>query len=133
MSLHIPNLASSQHTLDQLSERAADKAGEALESTRTVANDTIDKLQSGVQDLRDKAPGTLSRTAAQLDELARRTADRARETTAQARERVAAAGESAVGHVRDEPVKALLIAALAGAAAAALVGYLSRHRAPDRH
>lgn len=72
------------------------------------------------------------RAADQIDDLARQAADRAREATEHARERAVAATDLAVGHVRDEPVKSLLIAAAAGAAAAALVGYLVRSRTPVR-
>lgn len=125
-------IAPALDAVEHLAHRAADRADDAIATTRHVANDTLDRLQSGVQDLQQKAPGVLARAAGQIDELSRRTAERARETTEHARERAAAAGEYAVGQVRDEPVKSLLIAAAAGAAAAALVGYLSRSRGPGR-
>ena len=132
MNLPTPTNMPSLNTLEQLGDRAAAKADQALESTRGVANDTLDKLHNGVHDLRDKVPGTLSRAAEQIDDLAHRAAERARDTTALAREKVAAVGETAVSHVRDDPMKSLLIAAATGAAVAALIGYLTRHHGAPR-
>lgn len=72
------------------------------------------------------APQVLTRAASQVEDLARRGIERARETSAQVKDQVARVGDRSVGYVRDEPAKALLIAAAAGAAVAGLLAWLSR-------
>jgi ElaB/YqjD/DUF883 family membrane-anchored ribosome-binding protein len=48
------------------------------------------------------------------------------------KDKVAQAGDRSVGYIRDEPVKSVLIAAAAGAALAALIGWASRSGAGRR-
>ncbi|PXW97011.1 hypothetical protein C7444_105110 [Sphaerotilus hippei] len=117
-------------TLDSLAQRTTGKAEEVIQSTRRVANDTLDVLQDGVDTLRDTAPGTISRAAAQADELARRSAARVRQAGIDMRHQVAQAGERTADQVRREPLKSVLIAVTAGAALAAVAGWLSARRGP---
>lgn len=98
----------------------------AAPAVENLANQALDSVQAGVDDLRKTAPAALSRAAAQVEELTRRSLDRARETGAQVKEQVARVGDRSVDYIRDEPVKSVLIAAAAGAAAAVLIGMLAR-------
>jgi len=93
------------------------------------AHSALDKLQNGVDDLAAAGPAALSRAAAQMEELTRRTLARASEASHQVRERAHRAGDATVGYIKDEPVKAVLIAAAAGAVAAGLFAWLSRSKA----
>ncbi|MCA0239322.1 MAG: hypothetical protein LCI02_00565 [Proteobacteria bacterium] len=100
----------------------------AIENTRDLVNNGLDTLESGIEKLREAAPSVLSRAAAQVEDLTRRSMDRARHATHQVKEQVAKAGDRSADYIRDEPVKSVLIAAVAGAAVAALIGWLSRGR-----
>ena len=104
-------------------ESAIDHAADAV---KQGAHDAIDKVQNGVDELSRAAPAALSRAAAQLEELTRRTLDKAREASTQVREQAHRAGDVTVGYIKDEPMKAMLIAAAAGAIAAGLFAWLTR-------
>ena len=58
----------------------------------------------------------ISRATEQVTSVARQGLDAVREGTQQVRDGARRASDSALGYVRDEPVKAMLIAAAAGAA-----------------
>ena len=73
----------------------------------------------------------MNHTAEQADALMQRGADALRSTTQHLRDSVSHANDVATEYVRKEPVKALLIAAVAGAALVTLVGLISRARSRD--
>jgi ElaB/YqjD/DUF883 family membrane-anchored ribosome-binding protein len=118
----MPELASG------LADRAANKADQALVATKRAAETTANAVQSGLDGLRETVPTALTRTAAQADELTRRGIERARHASSAVRERAHLVGDQTVGYIRDEPVKAVLMAAGAGALAALLLGWLNRSR-----
>lgn len=93
--------------------------------THTASTSTIDTLHEGISSLRESVPNAIGRTAAQVQSAAQRGLDRARETGQHMRERAQYAGDQTVGYIRDEPVKSILIAAAAGAALAAVLGWLT--------
>ena len=109
----------------QFADRAARKAEQALDSTQKVANSTLDSLKEGVAHAREAGPAALSRAAEQVQELTRRGIERAREVGTDVRDKAQRAGDRTVGYIQDEPVKAVLIAAAAGAAVALLIRALS--------
>jgi ElaB/YqjD/DUF883 family membrane-anchored ribosome-binding protein len=109
-------------------QNAAQAAGEALSATQRAAGEVGRSLQAGIDDLRERVPGALSRVAGQAEELTRHGVDRAREATHIARDRAARAGDQTVAYIRDEPVKAMLVAAAAGALTAVLLGWMNRSR-----
>lgn len=88
--------------------RVADDAGRALESAR-------DRVLPGARRLASEAEG-----------LAHRGYDTLREGSLQLRDRAAYAGERSMRYVRDEPVKSVVIAAVAAGALMALAHWLSR-------
>ena len=101
---------------------------QARDAVKKSANDVITKLHNGVDELSEAGPALLSRIAAQLEDLSRRTLDRTRRAGTQAREQALRAGDATVGYIKDEPVKAVLIAATAGAVAAGLFTWMTRSR-----
>lgn len=117
---------------DNLAQMATDKADEAIGSARKAADGALDTLQDKASHLASVAPGTLSRVAAQIDELTRRGVEHAKSATETAKEQASRAGDRTVGYIRDEPVKSVLIAAAAGAAVAALIGLVARPRRVER-
>jgi ElaB/YqjD/DUF883 family membrane-anchored ribosome-binding protein len=111
-----------------LADQAADSASSAIRSTQNVANAAFDRLNDQVDRARDHAAPLLNRLSSQAESAARRSADAVRETSAQLRERALRAQDTTVGYIKDEPVKAMLIAAATGAVLMALIGLMSRSR-----
>ena len=83
-----------------------------------------DKIESA----RDQAVPLINRLSSQAETAARRGVDAVRDTSAQVREKALKASDTTVAYIKDEPLKAVLIAAATGAALMALVGLLSRSR-----
>lgn len=125
------SLTATEDSVDQAADNAANKATGMIQSTKRAANVALDSLQTGVEGLRQAVPSAFSNAAAQVEDLTRRGIERARATSAQVRERVTETGERTVSYIKDEPVKSVLIAAAAGAAMAALIGWLARSRTRD--
>ncbi|HSW04631.1 hypothetical protein [Aquabacterium sp.] len=124
-------LTPTDESIDQAADSAASKATGVIQSTKRVANVALDSLQTSVDDLRQAVPSAFSHAAAQVEDLTRRGIERARATSTQVREKVSETGERTVSYIKDEPIKSVLIAAAAGAAMAALIGWLARSRTRD--
>jgi ElaB/YqjD/DUF883 family membrane-anchored ribosome-binding protein len=122
----------SNERVADVAERVAHKADDALVGAKRVAANAAQSVQSGLDDLRDRVPGAMSRAAAQCEDLTRRGLDRARLAADDVRHRAADLGDATKHRIQDEPVKAVLIAAAVGAAATLLVQWLSRPRHPHR-
>ena len=129
---HQPNttsgLSSGADGLSDLSDRAANKADQALQSTRRMGNDAAHAVQAGIDGLREAVPSAISRATAQAEDLTRRGLERARQASATVREQATRVSDQTVGYIKDEPVKAVLVAAAAGAIAAIVIGWMSRSR-----
>ena len=115
-------------SVSNLAERAADKADQALQGTRRMANGALDTLKEGVDEARHQVPSALARSAAEIENMARRGIERARETSATVKDQAQRASDKTVTYIQDEPLKAVLIAAAAGATLAAVVSWLNRSR-----
>ena len=111
-----------------LSDRAANKAEQALQSGKRMGNDVANAVQSGIDGLREGVPSAISRATAQAEDLTRRGIERARQATATVRDQATRVSDQTVGYIKDEPVKAVLAAAAVGAVAALLIGWLGRSR-----
>ena len=114
-----------------LADQAADSASQALRSTQSVANQAFDRLSDKLESARDTAVPLINRLSSQAETVARRGVEAVRDTGAQVREKALKASDSTVSYIKDEPVKAMLIAAATGAALMALIGLLSRSRSAD--
>jgi len=111
-----------------LADHAADGATSAIRSTQNVANEAFDRLSDKVESARSHAAPLLNRLTSQAELAARRSAEVVRDTSAQLRDKAARASDTTVGYIREEPVKAMLIAAATGAALMALIGLLRSRR-----
>lgn len=109
-----------------LVDKAADNANGAIRSTQNVANTAFDRLADTVDSARVQAAPVLDRLSKQAETVARRGIDAVRDTSAQLRESAAQLSVTTAGHIRDEPLKAMLIAAATGAALMALVTLVNR-------
>ena len=111
-----------------MADQAADRANSAIRSTQNVANTAFDRMSDKVEDVRSSAAPLLNRLSSQAEAAARRSADAVRETSAQLRERAMQASDTTVSYIKDEPVKAVLIAAATGAVLMGLIALMSRSR-----
>jgi ElaB/YqjD/DUF883 family membrane-anchored ribosome-binding protein len=113
---------------NNLADQATQGTDSAIASTQRVANQALSSLSDKVQDARDQAAPVISRVASKAEELARRGAEAMRERTDYVKDRAYRASDATVGYIKDEPLKSILIAAVAGAAVMALITLLSRDR-----
>lgn len=114
-----------------LADHAADSANSAIRSTQNVANAAFDRLSDKVDSAREQAAPLINRLSSQAEAAARRGADAVKETSAQLRDKALKAQDSTVSYIKDEPMKAMLIAAATGAALMALVSLASRSSRRD--
>lgn len=113
---------------NRLADQAARSADNAIRSTQRATNDALDSLAGSVQDLRHQATPLLNRAGERASALAQRSVDAVRDSSQYLREQALRASDRTVNYVRDEPVKAVLIAAATGAALMALISLLTRSR-----
>ncbi len=111
-----------------MGDSAANTAQGAIRSTQRSADQAFDRMSDKVDELRDKASPMLNRVTSQAEAAARRGMDAVRDTSQQLRERAAQAQDMTVAYVKDEPIKAMLIAAATGAVLMGLITMLSRSR-----
>ena len=111
-----------------IADKAASNAQSAIRSTQKAADGALDNLSSKVDDLHDQAAPLLSRVSSQAEAAARRGIEAVRDTSQQLRDRALRASDTAVGYVKDEPIKAMLIAAATGALLMGIVALMSRSR-----
>lgn len=120
-----------QRTTDQtngLVDQAAQAADNAIKATQRLTNEALDGLAGSVQDARHEAAPLLNRAGEQASALAQRGVNALRDGSQGLRDSATRATDSTVTYIKDEPLKAMLIAAATGAALMALVGVLNRSR-----
>ncbi|HMC14306.1 MAG TPA: hypothetical protein VKI18_01650 [Albitalea sp.] len=115
-------------TGSDVGDQAAQGADNAIKSTQRYANEALNTLSDKVQDVRDQAVPVLNRVAEKAETLARRGVDAVKDGSQQIRESALRVSDSTVGYIKDEPVKAILIAAATGAALMALISLMTRSR-----
>jgi len=96
--------------------------------TTTAANtaSVIDQAHDKLQDLNDASRSRLRQVADATAGYAQRGADRLRDTGATIKGSAIDARDATVGYTREEPIKALLLAAAAGAAIAGSIMLIRR-------
>ena len=109
-----------------LADQAAQSAENAIRSTQRVANETVDQLADSANNARNKVTPVINRVAGEAEHLAHRGMDALRDSTAQIRDKAARTSDDTIAYIKDEPIKAVLIAAASGAALMALASLLSR-------
>ena len=111
-----------------LVDQAAQSADVAIQSTQRMAHEALDSLAGAVQDARQQAMPLLHRATEQAGALAQRGVDSVRDASQQVRDKAQHVSQNTVSYIRDEPVKAMLIAAATGAALMALISLMSSSR-----
>lgn len=107
-------------------DRAADSANSAIRSTQNVTNAAFDRLGEKVDSVRDQASPIIDRISEQAEAVTRRSIDAVRDSSVQLRERASQLSDTTAGNIRDEPLKAVLIAAATGAALMGLLVLATR-------
>lgn len=111
-----------------MADQAAQSADQAIRSTQRVANEMLDGAAGRVETLRSQAEPLINRATEQASALAQRGIDAVRDSSQQLRDKALRASDSTVNYVKDEPVKAMLIAAATGAALMAMISLMTRSR-----
>ena len=100
---------------------AANAARKTIHATGDLAGDTLDRASDGVAGLREEAESAIDGVATEAKKSARDAAEQLRGTALRA-------SDSMVKYIRDEPVKSVLIASVAGAALVAVASLLGGSR-----
>ena len=120
LSSHSPDqdtLSGTRH----LSAQMLTGAERAMDSTRSLANDTLDRAEDKVRHLRGSIDPLVDKLATQAQKLARQSLDMASEASDRAQRSMHRYADATTRYVSNEPVKSILIAAAVGAAVALLV------------
>ena len=95
-----------------------------------MSNSTLAEATGAIVDQAAQcAQGTIASTQRLAHDALQRGLDGVRDASQQVRESAQHASHSTVNYIKDEPVKAMLIAAATGAALMALIGLLNQSRA----
>ncbi len=106
---HSPELASG------LAQKAVDKTEQAVSATKKAVNETATNVSEGLDHFQESSQSALTYAASQADELAQKGLEQARRASTAIRETAQVTGDRTVAYIRDEPIKAVLFAAAAGA------------------
>jgi ElaB/YqjD/DUF883 family membrane-anchored ribosome-binding protein len=93
------------------------RVDEVIRHGQEAAHQAVDRLADGAE-----------RLAANTDRLAQRSADALRESSVHLRERARHAADSTIVQIRQEPLKAVLIAGAVGALLGVLFSVMGRSR-----
>jgi ElaB/YqjD/DUF883 family membrane-anchored ribosome-binding protein len=123
---------SSSTNLSQSSQDALDKgassAQSTVRSTQRAADSAFDTMSDKIDEARSQVAPVLSKVSSQAEAAARRGMEAVRDTSQQLRERAVQASDMTVAYVKDEPIKAMLIAAATGALLMGIISMMGRSR-----
>jgi ElaB/YqjD/DUF883 family membrane-anchored ribosome-binding protein len=111
-----------------LADRAAGKVQDGIRDAQQTAKDAGNTLSNKVDDLRSEAGPTLSKVVGRAQSIGRQGMDAVSDAADRARKFSANASDLIIDYTKDNPVKALLIAAATGAALLGLVKLLKDSR-----
>ena len=131
--LHSKLATDAADTSRQLSDKVMQSAHEAVESTRDFANHALDRADSKVRAMRGIVDPAIEEFASSAQRLARRGIDIAADTSARAQKSLNRCAAVTERYVADQPVKAVLIAAVTGAVVAALLLAARKRREQERY
>ena len=118
-------------TPSQLADDARQTANDAIDTTRTYAQNAVNAAGEKVRDLRRDVEPTVEQLAARVQQAVQRGLDAASTTSARAQRRLEQAADVTGRYIADQPVRSVLIAAAAGAAITALIVLASRRSRDD--
>jgi ElaB/YqjD/DUF883 family membrane-anchored ribosome-binding protein len=125
-------VSGTSNNLSQQGQDAVDKGAStaqgALRSTQRATDSAFEAMSEKIDEARGQVAPMLSKVSSQAEAAARRGMETMRETSQQLRERAVQASDMTVAYVKDEPVKAMLIAAATGAVLMGLISMMGRSR-----
>lgn len=110
-----------------LSSSAAEQADKAIAATMRATDGAAQSVHDGLENLKDTVPGLLTSAGATADDYIAQGVQRARDASSAVRATTGRVQERAVVYIRDEPLKAVMVAAGVGAVVALLLSSRSRH------
>jgi ElaB/YqjD/DUF883 family membrane-anchored ribosome-binding protein len=113
---------------DHLASQAEQAVARAVSDSHKAAAEAHDSVTSLLHGLSQQAAPLIERTTERVSTLVHDGVESARDTSRQLRDRALQASHITVNYIKDEPVKAILIAAAVGAALMALTSLLSHKR-----
>jgi len=114
------------NTASSFADQAAQGAENAIRNTQRAADGALDRLSDGVAGVRAQVAPQIDRVTGEAEDLARRGLKAVRERSEQLRTQALRTWDGTIDYIKDEPVKAVLIAAAAGAALVAIISVLNR-------
>jgi len=118
-------------TPSQLADDARQTANDAIDTTRTYAQNAVNAAGEKVRELRRDVEPTVEQLAARVQQAVQRGLDAASTTSARAQRRLEQAADVTGRYIADQPVRSVLVAAAAGAAITALIVLASRRSSRD--
>lgn len=112
----------SRELATDLAQKAVDKTDQAITATKNAVSDTANSVRDGLDHLQESSHSAMTYAASQADELAHKGMEQARRASTAIRETAQETGDRTVAYIRDEPIKAVLFAAAAGALISMLLG-----------
>ncbi len=104
-------------------------AAQAAQSANHAINEAPDSLGDTAQEMRHQAAPLPNRATEQASALAERGVNAVSESSQQLRDKALRASDRTVNYIKNEPIKAMLIAAATGAVLMTMVSLMSRSRA----
>ncbi len=108
-------------TLRHASDELLQTAGHAVDSTRSYANDALDRSEGKVRELRGNVDPMVDMLASKAQKLARQSLDIAAEAKDRAQQSLSRAAGATTRYVAEQPLRSVLIAAAVGAGVALLI------------
>lgn len=109
-------------------DKAANATKEAIGSTQQTAGRVMDKVTDKVDDVRSQMKPTMDNISDTVTSAMEKARVALHDATDQMREQAQQASDAAIGYTKDEPIKAMLIAAATGAVLMAAVSVMVRSR-----
>lgn len=113
-------------TVSSLIDQAARTADSAIHNTQRATNDAIGGLVDSIDYARQQVTPLINNAGEKTSAFVHQSLDTVRQTSRQLRDGANYASDKTVAYIREEPVKAMLIAAASGAAVMALARVISR-------
>lgn len=109
-----------------LIDQAARTADVAIHNTQRATNDAIGGLVDSIDHARQQVTPMINNAGEKASAFVHNGLDSVRQTSRQLRDGAHYASDKTVAYIREEPVKAMLIAAASGAAVMALARVISQ-------
>lgn len=111
-----------------LANKAGDTAQDGIRSTQQAANKVVDKASDTVDELKSDAAPMLDKVSDQAQKLMQQGREVFHDTSKMVKDKATQASDLAMGYTKDEPMKAMLIAAAIGAVVMGLISMMARSR-----